>query len=116
MGSANSPGKDTIVQFDQSPQCSEEDHAILSKLTGGTAEGSLGMANYHCFWQSWSIVSLVDTDVFAKCLNEKTAVSTACGTCYADFTAWGITNYASVCMSPVQQPTQGLPGLLHWLR
>lgn len=108
--SASAP-ENTIFQFGQASQsqaftpapgggfCSESDQAILSKRTGGSGEGSLGLATYQCVMQSWSIISLVDADAFTKCLNEKTAVSTSCGKCYADFTSWGITNCAMACMS-----------------
>merc|ERR1711904_613987 len=92
----SAPEKHAIEQFGQASEseaftpapnggsCSENDQAILSKLPGGSGKGSLGLATYQCFMQSWSIISLVDTDAFTKCLNAKTAVSTSCGTCFAD--------------------------------
>lgn len=77
--------------------CSKSDEAIISNLPAGSGAGSIGLATYECFMQHWSMFSLVDRSAFSQCMHEKTKISTSCGSCYADYSKFGITHCAMQC-------------------
>jgi len=93
---SQSPMEDMQIPAKAAGSCSKVDETIMSNKTG-TAEGSLGRTVYDCTIGSLSIVGLLDDNRFSQCLEERTKLSTSCGSCYAEYSKFCLTHCAFVC-------------------